>query len=1835
MPISNATNKTQGLINIEQQTSTRLISDLKNNIKLSSVSNNSTLPSTDYIPIQKTEEKKRAFALHQQTIVERWGKQTEIDKPAVTRRKTTNKARKHTTRRERRSAELKNIDDTFESYDEFVEKITKKQNRPEIAPTERPNKPLYTTGDAYNAAGSLIASGLNTLAQTIAEDYHINLKPKASPNAPPFLSVIKKYMSDLFFSSSNTPDQVTHPDFSHHKIDSTEIPSTKESTATFHSLVENRFADVDSSDIDLNKTKSGTKQETSQRFETSKDTSLVTGNIYFQSLKKDIHLDTIKKRTQRSLPVIINYNPSVVANSYLTGMERIDTSTELEEYAKSLSNDLVRNKMRSNANILDIVGSDKLSKDSVQMIPSLRMLKKAVDIVDTAANDEQKIAINKFREEFKLNFESDSNVRPELLCGIEEMLNPLDQMLDIVHLFTSDIKNLIDSGTLDKETDELFRQEFLIAQRKEISNYLDQFGLRGAQSTVMRQFWYGFKRGFTEGPTFVHFAKKYNEDLKNNRKMSSMSTREIYEWTLASSVISTFAELLPGVGILTALVDLSNAYENTDSTFCEKTRSIVQIAAELIDMGKVIKLNPIAKAIGLAWINTLTKIKTQEIKTKRFIGVTDPALSFASNPIQFLRPELNFTQTEIDYLKSLNILDSSSKKLQRILSETSDPIDLETLNKYKYGISNTKLKQVGDHVVVNGSYGGRYKPELIKDNMYKMLDENGMHPHFFTKSADGRYNEIDTSTTRHKLCHQNLLISAFNPLVQSAIGARIDHINKLTEKLIVDGEAHDAISIRNKLTAEDITTTNGLTFQIKVNGNEFLHSVPTVIVGGIICVVDIDNSSTVNNKVHLIPTEEWVYTYAENNGVKKDEILFIKEAFPEGKLNKLIINSNGAVEAIINEHLFSNDFFKRVGNTLKSFLIKQDVSNQKVNELLTLADVHSLSLKDAIALSAHHLYDGLKESIEAYISHSSDGDRHSKKNEYLIKIKKLSRLNKEMLNPRKTFSNTKIELSKRILDNMGMKGDRYNFIFSNVIRLGRKYNLTDLEIDIILSENLELTSKNKLELSGLGMDLYKEQLYLLLENKSALIKEMQDKPNRYYLRNKINYDSAVVCRVRRAGGSNSACAGGIDLKSNINKYVTDHGDSWNDSAGLLKLFKVAHITRDIPVNVITQMENVIKNTDDSTSDSILWLNKIGLSLSQISESNTEFSSIMILQQGASSSVNLYLYFDKASNQKKIFFINNSDLSDRLSAISMGHNVFSSDLNADNLNILNDYIKSQEMTVRISEIETIKNNIETAEYIPDYSVYRNSFHVQFRNEKCIISAFGFPSLTATPIGLLDGKQLAHYLKNQYPSITTVRTIELNSCQSAVGGAWSSQAQVLANELNINVIGYEGAVDMKINSNSLNHHVFLPEGPELRAHSKDLNEKKAKREKKSYAGFHPSWENLGLGKQFMAGSLTDDYTKIEPNSQQAIKIQRIKTTLLANKKLYKYTKNTDDFSDLDSQKAAVALQSILSEDPLVTDLKFINTASWNAFKSFEENNFQFHYAVVFKYDGLEMVVDLTAKSIIKNRVIEALFETKNNWYSTYQNWYNTQKEILAKVIEVNDVNNGPYQANIPASGFEVLPGVKILSKSNWYSENGFEREIELIKKIDERRAELNYEMMKNLQSLSNLRINCTRAAIKLTKYLISRNEKHLMLNYSEKYLHETTRNGQTPDEVLNKVSVFSNKYNYTSEFHKNGELDSIRTIENKLKNKPPGSMLILFGSIRTSYSTLVGHSIVAYNNYGSIEYFDASNPRSFELAKENIDSYFREGIYVPSLDERRVWTSEHFRAIMIEPKAEVIH
>lgn len=175
-------------------------------------------------------------------------------------------------------------------------------------------------------------------------------------------------------------------------------------------------------------------------------------------------------------------------------------------------------------------------------------------------------------------------------------------------------------------------------------------------------------------------------------------------------------------------------------------------------------------------------------------------------------------------------------------------------------------------------------------------------------------------------------------------------------------------------------------------------------------------------------------------------------------------------------------------------------------------------------------------------------------------------------------------------------------------------------------------------------------------------------------------------------------------------------------------------------------------------------------------------------------------------------------------------------------------------------------------------------------------------------------------------------------------------------------------------------------------------------------------------------------------------------------------------------------------------------------------------------------------------------------------------------------------------------------------------------------LNYQAMRDMQ-LNKIKINCTRSATKIAKYLITKNESYLSAPWFKKLNH------QTKEEMILDINKnnFLTKNNRIIDRSKEDKFIDIDVLEQKLKSYPFGSIGYFFGALRVDGEVgMLGHVFVAYNNAGRIEYFDSTTPMHFDLINKTSKKYFDEGFFSHSKQKQARWVGREFKAIFILPK-----
>lgn len=164
----------------------------------------------------------------------------------------------------------------------------------------------------------------------------------------------------------------------------------------------------------------------------------------------------------------------------------------------------------------------------------------------------------------------------------------------------------------------------------------------------------------------------------------------------------------------------------------------------------------------------------------------------------------------------------------------------------------------------------------------------------------------------------------------------------------------------------------------------------------------------------------------------------------------------------------------------------------------------------------------------------------------------------------------------------------------------------------------------------------------------------------------------------------------------------------------------------------------------------------------------------------------------------------------------------------------------------------------------------------------------------------------------------------------------------------------------------------------------------------------------------------------------------------------------------------------------------------------------------------------------------------------------------------------------------------------------------------KSPINYSRIRELQA-NNIRLNCTRCAVRAMKYLVSGKGKYLKLPFFPK------RESQTQEQVVSDCNKDDFLVKHNKEIKEiDGGYFNIQEFERKFNLFPMGTIAFLFGALRIEgEDSPIGHTLIAYKTEGGIKYLDSTTPEHFDLAFEHHESYFKNGFFSLSKQKQAKW------------------
>ena len=514
-----------------------------------------------------------------------------------------------------------------------------------------------------------------------------------------------------------------------------------------------------------------------------------------------------------------------------------------------------------------------------------------------------------------------------------------------------------------------------------------------------------------------------------------------------------------------------------------------------------------------------------------------------------------------------------------------------------------------------------------------------------------------------------------------------------------------------------------------------------------------------------------------------------------------------------------------------------DIPAHHIEHILEQADEIKMLEADKYVLIANRLLDTEKNKV--FASKMSN-------EAYRASLKRLKNNHPTLLTGKLVTSYLHAALIHMTLIEMGYDKIAHERVTINILALANKYKLTVEQTNILLSEQLELSLKDKTALAGINAYEYEQSLDVMLINNMDMYQEIIENRALYDINEETDkaHENSKICRNKRSS-FDCFSTQNLDINERVRRHMLKNKNAWSMSSGVINLLRVSSVLEDMSPSTMSLLDHQISETTAVSKVIHPHLRlKPKLPIKGISTDNLpkESKLISIMVKGSETpSSYAYLHIDNQSNQHRLYYNGRPHLDTLLSVPRIEESLSAMEINSENTNIFNKWLEDNNYELRTTKIHEIASSIENMGWEDKYSEVAKEFNVNVENRKLIITSHGAKSLTATPIGLLNGHEFSNYLKGKYSrQLSGVDSIELRSCRSANGGIWSSQAQSVANELGLPVKGYMDAFSHSRLKNSENERLFQPKSENWNVLIKKNNALYSDTSKKRLIKKHPTWE-----------------------------------------------------------------------------------------------------------------------------------------------------------------------------------------------------------------------------------------------------------------------------------------------------------------------------------------------------------------------------------------------------------
>lgn len=726
---------------------------------------------------------------------------------------------------------------------------------------------LFSRADALTAGAELLANGLNTVNQSMATEFGFNLNPhqKARPK-----------------------NKTQKPPFEKTLLTKSPSASSKASKLKLEADVKNKATDAKNKASLADKSQTLTQAGT---FLVQGASTLLAGAALLaagknatpakSALAATLLFSQIKPADTLPIPQTPAITPKPKAlDTDMDACEHhsLDTLDKINEKSKcqlEQANDRVS--LPKNQSLLAEISTAVLEEFINQLTlvaPAIKVGKAMVSLADKGAGEHTREGHELIKSVLGLAVHDASHQEIYDLCGLPEMLNPVNQGIEMAQMLKDDIKALIQDAHMTEQMQHIFKFEYL----------------RHFRETMPRTQWQAFTRGFNAfwngGPTENAILVQAIKDVEAGRSLSSWSPTKIHALSLSAHLWATgVAILLPEKIALDSLVALGKAVLHSRATFCDYVRTAASVGMAVMARQHGARQGS-ANRDGVIQDGAMQK------------GVYEEQLAEQGAPDTAARPKLGRIHSveqirenarvhgeniKLDLEKKLfDSLHEVDKALLKIGEDINTKAQSQAFNLVKTEVINGEM-----FVEITGTHAGRYVVEDVGLGKYVLKSEDFFYPGLFELGPDGFLQQLIEDENAYYKAHQKKLIASFPHEQQDFIKSQIKTIKDVVKShgQEINPEFEGTpLTLHQSLQAAGLTMGSGLTIEApltqgirKVN---YLYSVPTVMLGDIECVVDAQMTNRpglLSSKTLVLPVETWQHRIANKLGVNRYRLRLAKE----------------------------------------------------------------------------------------------------------------------------------------------------------------------------------------------------------------------------------------------------------------------------------------------------------------------------------------------------------------------------------------------------------------------------------------------------------------------------------------------------------------------------------------------------------------------------------------------------------------------------------------------------------------------------------------------------------------------------------------------------------------------------------------------------------------------------------------------------------------------------------------------------------------------------------------------------------------------------------------------